>query len=93
MKQLKKVMKVNEDNKDKLIDEFFNARDNHYPFIVLEIEAEGTREFIVIPRESFADKLSFYQRSYTDDLVHVMNKNVSIKRFKALRTLSNIVFV
>lgn len=81
-------------NKAKLIAEFDRAqKDSDYSFVILEIVAEGTREFIVVPRESFAEKLSFYKRSYTDDLVHVMNKNVSITSFAAVKhILTNRLF-
>lgn len=82
-------------NKEKLINEFDKAlNDKDYTFVILEIVAEGIREFIVIPRESFIEKLSFYKRSYTDDLVHVMNKDVSIVGVSAVKhILTNELFI
>lgn len=81
-------------NKEKLIAEFERAqKDKDFSFVILEIVAEGVREFIVVPRESFADKLAFYKRSYTDNLVHVMNKNVAITSFTAVKSLTNTMFV
>lgn len=82
-------------NKEKLINEFAKARnDYNYRFVVLEIVAEGIKEFIVVPRESFEEKLALYKRSYTDELVHVMNKNVSITKFSAVKhILTNELFL
>lgn len=80
--------------KDVLIKEFEKAQgDSDYAFVILEVLAEGIREFIVIPRESFEDKLAFYKRSYTDELIHVMNKNVSITNVAAAKhILTNRLF-
>src|SRR5690625_644625 len=94
MQQLMKLLKVVRMIKEKLIKEFARARnDNSFSFVILEIVAEGIREFIVIPRESFTEKLSFYKRSYTDELVHVMNKNVAITSFAAVKSLSDTMFI
>lgn len=47
-------------------------------FVFVLLEAEGMKEVIVIPRESFDFKENFYMNAYTDDLIHVMNKSVVI---------------
>lgn len=81
-------------SKKNLLDTFQKAiDDNFYQFIVIGIEAEGIREFIVIPRVSFSEKQSFYARSYTDGLVHVMNKNVRIENYVAVSDLTNTMFL
>lgn len=81
-------------NKKKLVNVFQKAIDDkNYQFVIVEIEAEGIREFIVIPRVSFVEKQSFYARSYTDDLVHVMNKNVRIVSYAAVCNLTNAMFI
>lgn len=46
--------------------------------IFVEITAEGVREVICIPRAWFDEKLEFYNRTYTDELRHIMNKRVII---------------
>lgn len=46
--------------------------------IFVEITAEGVREVICIPRAGFDEKLEFYNRTYTDELRHIMNKRVMI---------------
>lgn len=48
-------------------------------FVFIGIEAEGVQETICIPQRSFKDKQAFYERSYSDDLVHVMNSKVFIR--------------
>lgn len=58
---------------------FEKAKEENKPFVFVSIEAENTVEIICIPDVSFEEKLKFYERSYTDDLIHVMNKNVFIK--------------
>ncbi|MCT1904110.1 hypothetical protein [Oceanobacillus sojae] len=65
--------------KGMLVEQFNKAREDNEPFVFIEIEAEGVQEIICIPKQSFDAKQAFYERSYTDDLVHVMNKNVFIR--------------
>ncbi|RDW17040.1 hypothetical protein CWR48_15680 [Oceanobacillus arenosus] len=65
--------------KGQLIEQFDKAREENAPFVFVGIEAEGVQETICIPQRSFDEKQAFYERSYTDDLVHVMNKNVFIR--------------
>ncbi|MEN2467951.1 hypothetical protein [Ornithinibacillus sp. JPR2-1] len=65
--------------KEQLIGQFDKAREEKAPFVFVGIEAEGVQETICIPSRSFDEKQAFYERSYTDDLVHVMNKNVFIR--------------
>lgn len=54
------------------------ARANGDEFIFVGIEAEGTKEVIVVPATSFDAKEAFYKRAYSHDLVHAMNSNVRI---------------
>lgn len=65
-------------NKQTLINSFEQARKHNFPFVFVGIEAEGIKEVIVIPKESFDAKEEFYKRAYSDDLVHVMNSEVRI---------------
>lgn len=65
--------------KTDLIEQFNQARKEDCKFVFIGIEAEGVQETICIPERSFDEKQAFYERSYTDDLVHVMNKNVFIR--------------
>lgn len=58
---------------------FEKAKEENKPFVFVSIEAENVVEVICIPDVSFEEKLKFYERSYTDELRHVMNKNVFIK--------------
>ena len=58
---------------------FTKAKEEGSKFVFVGIEAEGVQETICIPERSFVEKQAFYERSYTDDLVHVMNKNVFIR--------------
>lgn len=58
---------------------FEKAKEENKPFVFVSIEAENVVEVICIPDVSFEEKLKFYERSYTDELKHVMNKNVFIK--------------
>lgn len=62
-----------------LIEQFNKARENEATFVFISIEAEGVQETICIPSRSFDAKQAFYERSYTDELVHMMNKNVFIR--------------
>lgn len=57
---------------------FNEAIEDDSDFVFIGIEAENVREFICIPKYSFNEKQEFYNRSYTEKLVHVMNKNVFI---------------
>lgn len=68
-------------NKDVLINHFKQAKESNSPYVFIGVSAEGVREVICIPRESFDEKLEFYKRSYTYDLTHVMNKRVFITNF------------
>lgn len=72
--------------KKDLLSQFESAKHDQSDFVYVAIIAEGTKEVILIPRESFVDKQSFYERSYTDDLIHVMNKNVKIVDCGSLKT-------
>ncbi|WP_339147644.1 MULTISPECIES: hypothetical protein [unclassified Sutcliffiella] len=58
---------------------FNKAKEEGSKFVFVGIEAEGVQETICIPERSFDEKQAFYERSYTEDLVHVMNKNVFIR--------------
>ncbi|MBM7607561.1 hypothetical protein JOD29_000805 [Lysinibacillus composti] len=64
--------------KQDLINIFSVAREEQLPFVVVGIEAEGIKEAIVVPSESFDAKEQFYLNTYSDDLVHVMNSKVRI---------------
>lgn len=64
--------------KQDLINIFSVAREKELPFVVVGIEAEGTKEAIVVPFESFDAKEQFYVNAYSDELVHVMNSKVRI---------------
>ena len=50
-------------------------------YVGVKVSADGTDECIVIPNKSFADKRTFYNRAYTNKLIHVMNSNVKIVAF------------
>lgn len=65
--------------KNDLVGQFNKAREEKSPFVFVGISAEGVQETICIPSRSFDEKQAFYERSYTNDLVHVMNKNVFIR--------------
>lgn len=67
--------------KHMLMDVFEHARLSESPYVFVLIEAEGTDEIVVVPNKSFNDKQAFYNKAYSDDLKHVMNKDVFIKRF------------
>lgn len=66
-------------NKQNLINTFKGAKGAKSSYVALWIEAEGVDEYIVVPEKSFDAKLDFYKRSYSDELVHVMNSKVFIK--------------
>lgn len=81
-------------NKNNLREQFESAKREGSRFVFVKIEAEGVSEVICIPKHSFEAKQEFYERTYTEDLVHVMNKNVSIRGLfrgdaKELERLSN----
>lgn len=61
-----------------LVETFKGARNHEASFVFVGIEAEGVKEVIAVPAESFDAKEQYYSRSYTNDLVHVMNSNVRI---------------
>lgn len=65
-------------NKLGLLKAFDNAKNEDYDYVFVVIEAEGIKECIVVPRESFDEKEKFYSKAYNDNLVHVMNRNVRI---------------
>lgn len=50
-------------------------------YVGVKVSAEGIEECIVIPNESFEGKRSFYDRAYTDELIHSMNSKVKIVGF------------
>lgn len=79
MNPLKKEVKKM--NKADFINMFESAKEYKSTCVFVEITAEGIKEVIVIPRESFDDKQNFYSNAYDDELVHVMNKNVKITSF------------
>lgn len=64
--------------KQNLIKTFNAAREYDAPFVFVGIEAEGIREVITIPEQSFDAKEQFYLNAYSDDLVHVMNSKVHV---------------
>lgn len=66
-------------NKTHLENTFNKARETKSPFVFIAIVAEGVEEIISIPERSFDAKEAFYGRSYSDDLVHVMNSKVVIR--------------
>lgn len=65
-------------SKENLINTFTGAREDGSSFVFVAIEAEGTKEVIAIPLESFDAKEKFYVNAYSDELVHVMNSKVRI---------------
>lgn len=64
--------------KQHLVDAFNGAKQDDSKYVFVAIKGEGFREVISIPNESFEAKLNFYLHAYTDELVHVMNKNIKI---------------
>lgn len=67
--------------KDNLNLVFEEAKSSQARFIFVGINADGIEEVIAIPNRSFDKKQEFYNNAYSDDLVHVMNKNVRIFGF------------
>lgn len=65
-------------NKEQLIHVFAQARKDSQPFVFVELSTPAGREVIVIPSDSFNKKEEFYLNAYSNDLVHVMNKEVYI---------------
>lgn len=65
--------------KHELNEIFDTARQFGYKFVFLGIVAEGTREVIAIPTFSFDKKQEFYNKAYSDDLVHHMNSSVYVE--------------
>lgn len=61
--------------------EFNEAIASKARFIFVGVNAEGVEEVICIPNRSFEKKKEFYNNAYSDELVHVMNKNVRIFGF------------
>lgn len=57
---------------------FNTAIKENAKFVFVGIDVEGTEEIISIPNKSFLAKIDFYNNAYSDDLTHVMNKNVKI---------------
>lgn len=57
---------------------FSRAKETDSPYVFVGIKAEGVSELIVIPKQSFEAKEKFYLGAYSEDLTHVMNKNVMI---------------
>ena len=64
--------------KEVLMNQFDEAKQLGSDFVYVVVIAEGTKEVILIPSESFEQKKRFYKRSYTNEMVHVMNKDVKI---------------
>jgi len=68
-------------NKSHLLGMFAAAKEANSPFVFINIEAEGIKETILIPKESFVAKEAFYTQAYTYELVHSMNSRVKITSF------------
>lgn len=68
-------------NMDYLNNAFEIAKKDNDPFVFVRIEVEGILEVIVIPAVSFEEKQKFYNKAYTQDLVHCMNSQVRITGF------------
>lgn len=79
--------------KQDLINIFSVAREKQLPFVVVGIEAEDIKEAIVVPAESFDAKEQFYLKSYSDELVHVMNSKVRIFNVIAAGSAEGIPYV
>lgn len=77
---------MSEINKANLVKVFDKAIKNDDKLIYVLVEAEGIREAILIPKESFEAKREFYKRAYTDNLIHAMNSNVKIGGFGVMDT-------
>lgn len=65
--------------KQHLKNNFAKARETDSPYVFIGICADGIDEVIAIPERSFEAKEKFYLGAYSDDLTHVMNKNVYIR--------------
>lgn len=65
--------------KQHLQNNFVKAKETDAAYVFIAIRAEGVDELIVIPKQSFEAKEKFYLGAYSDDLTHVMNKNVYIR--------------
>lgn len=74
-------------------DMFETAREQQLPFVVVGVEAEGTKEAIVVPAESFDAKEQFYNGAYDENLVHVMNSKVRIFNVIAVSAAEGIPLV
>lgn len=77
------MSEINKTNLTKAFDEAIQKGDNLFYILV---EAEGIREAILIPRESFEAKKEFYQRAYTEELTHAMNSSVFIGGYGSFNT-------
>lgn len=64
--------------KDNLNLAFEEAKSSNARFIFVGVDADGVKEVIAIPSRSFEKKQEFYNTAYSNDLIHVMNKNVHI---------------
>lgn len=64
--------------KENLNNTFEAAKAENVDFVFVGIEAEGIKEIIAVPNESFEAKQAFYNNAYSDELVHVMNSKVRI---------------
>jgi len=64
--------------KQHLQNTFARAKETNSPYVFVGLKAEGIAEVIVIPKQSFDAKEQFYLNAYSNDLTHVMNKNVMI---------------
>ncbi len=65
--------------KQHLQNTFTKAKETNSPYVFVVIVAEGVEEAILIPERSFEAKEKFYLGAYSEDLTHVMNKNVYIR--------------
>lgn len=67
--------------KQNLNNAFDSAIKENASYVGVKVSAEGTEECIVIPSKSFEDKRNFYNRAYTEELIHSMNSKVKIVGF------------
>jgi hypothetical protein len=65
-------------NKQSLIKTFNAARARNSSFVFVGVEAEGIKEVITVPKQSFDAKEQFYMNAYSEELVHVMNSKVRV---------------
>jgi len=79
--------------KKHLQENFRKAREVDSPYVFIGINADGIDELIVIPKRSFDAKEKFYLDAYSDDLTHVMNKNVYIRdlSYREAKEIENII--